>query len=73
MEGSSEGLQITVESDKTEAITDKPKHGTTSERPRDCRSAAPSFVVLLHPPLGSAGVSIGMEREGKQNDSLANG
>ena len=30
-------------------------------------------VILLHPPLPVAGVSIGMERECQQNDSIANG
>ena len=30
-------------------------------------------VILLHPPLPSAGVSIAMERERQHNDSLANG
>ena len=30
-------------------------------------------VILLHPPLTLAGVSIAMERERQQNDSLANG
>ena len=30
-------------------------------------------VILLHPLLPSAGVSIGMEKERQQNDSLANG
>ena len=30
-------------------------------------------VILLHPPLPLLGVSIGMERERQQNDSLANG
>ena len=30
-------------------------------------------VILLHPPLHLAGVSIVMERERQQNDSLVNG
>ena len=30
-------------------------------------------VILLHPPLPLVGVSIAMERERQQNDSLANG
>ena len=30
-------------------------------------------VILLHPPLHLAGVSIATERERQQNDSLANG
>ena len=30
-------------------------------------------VILLHPPLPSVGVSIVMERERQQNDSLADG
>ena len=30
-------------------------------------------VILLHPPLPLVGVSIGMESERHQNDSLANG
>ena len=30
-------------------------------------------VILLHPPLPLAGVSIAMERERQQNDSLADG
>ena len=30
-------------------------------------------VILLHPPLVVVGVSIGMEREHQQNDSLTDG
>ena len=30
-------------------------------------------VILLHPPLPLVGVSIAMERERQQNDSLARG
>ena len=30
-------------------------------------------VILLHPPVHLAGVSIAVERERQQNDSLANG
>ena len=30
-------------------------------------------VILLHPPLPLVGVSIAMERDRQQNDSLANG
>ena len=30
-------------------------------------------AMLLHPPLPLVGVSIAMERERQQNDSLANG
>ena len=30
-------------------------------------------VILLHPPLSVVGVSIAMERDRQQNDSLANG
>ena len=32
-----------------------------------------SSFIMLHPPLPLVGVSIGMERERQQNDSLANG
>ena len=36
--------------------------------------AAPDeTVILLHPPLPLVGLSIAMERERQQNDSLANG
>ena len=35
--------------------------------------AVSETVILLHPPLTSVGVSIGMERERQQNDSLADG
>ena len=34
-------------------------------------SAVDETVILLHPPLPSVGVSIVMERERQQNDSLA--
>ena len=37
------------------------------------RLAVGETVILLHRPLPSAGVSIAMERERQQNDSLANG
>ena len=39
------------------------------------RQAAPdeSFVILLHPPLPLLGVSMLMERERQQNESLVNG
>ena len=37
-------------------------------------SVAPDeTVILLHPPIPSVGVSIVMERERQQNDSLVNG
>ena len=35
--------------------------------------AVGEIVILLHPPLPVLGVSMGMERERLQNDSLANG
>ena len=35
--------------------------------------AAGETVILLHPPLPSAGVTIGMERGCQQNNSLADG
>ena len=37
------------------------------------RLAIDETVILLHPPLPLVGVSIAMEREHQQNDSLANG
>ena len=37
------------------------------------RLAVDGTVILLHPPLPLVGVSIVMEREHQQNDSLANG
>ena len=45
-------------------VTNYPKEGETSRR-RDCHSAAP--------PLPLVGVSIGMNRGCRQNDSLADG
>ena len=41
-----------------------------NERPR---AAVDETVILLHPPLPLAGVSIVMEKERQQNDSLVNG
>ena len=38
---------------------------------REHHLAVGETVILLHPPLPLAGVSIGMERERQQNDSLA--
>ena len=37
------------------------------------RLAVGETVVLLHPPLPLVGVSMAMERERQQNDSLVNG
>ena len=37
------------------------------------RPAVGETAILMHPPLPSAGVSTGMERERQQNDSLADG
>ena len=42
------------------------------DRPRE-PLAISETVILLHPPLPIVGVSIGMERERQQNDSLVNG
>ena len=44
-----------------------PNHGSATTL------ATGGTVILLHPPLSSAAVSIGMEREGQPNDSLADG
>ena len=40
---------------------------------RSMQVAVGEAVFLLHPPLPFAGVSIGMERECRQSDSLADG
>ena len=40
---------------------------------RSSRLAVGETVILLHPPLPLVLVSIWMERERQQNDSLANG
>ena len=39
--------------------------------PLSADGAFPQTVILLHPPLPVLGVSIVMERERQQNDSLA--
>ena len=56
------------------------EHGRASEREQSDRNssvaqglAVDETVILLHPPLPVAGVSIVMERERQQNDSLVDG
>ena len=46
---------------------------TTPGRPGMARIAVDETVILLHSPLPLVGVSIVMERERQQNDSLVNG
>ena len=41
--------------------------------PTSVRIAVDETVILLHPPLPLVGVSIVMERERQQNDSLVHG
>ena len=47
----------------------------TAERGREKTPVQldPVCLGMLHPPLRVVGISIGMERECQQNDSLANG
>ena len=48
-------------------------HRPWGRRPGPSRLAVDETVILLHPPLPLVGVSIAMEREHQQNDSLVNG
>ena len=47
--------------------------GRSAPRHRPCGVAVGETVILLQPPLPLVGVSMAMERERQQNDSLANG
>ena len=44
-----------------------------TRRTRNTCAVGESYVILLHPPLPLAGVSIAMERERQQNDSTLAG
>ena len=54
------------------SASDQTIGGTLRETPM-CVVAVGETVILLHPPRPLVGVSIGMERECQQNDSLADG
>ena len=55
------------------ALCTSSRAGSADRFPTPGRLAVGETIILLHPPLPLAVVSMGMKRERQQNDSLANG
>ena len=68
------GKQLKTESDdEFKSITGKLERSMGLDEFVAASVAVGETVILLHPPLPSVGVSIWMERERQQTDSLADG
>ena len=68
------GKQLKTESDdEFKSITGKLERSMGLDEFVAASVAIGETIILLHPPLPSVGVSIWMERERQQTDSLADG
>ena len=68
--GGEEGMEV---ADRDPAPGLRRPAGAAARGDRRADLAVGETVILLHPPLPLVGVSIAMERERQQNDSLADG